>query len=123
MENSPLRSVNAPVRDAMTRRLQRRSVVDGKITLPAVPGMIDQYMSMCESLFATLGRPFNAEQLAHVREVLEGQLAEAYANSPRSNYYLRRSGRHDAQLPRQSRMVDGRGCLRKLDQHHGTATV
>jgi len=88
MENSPLRSVNAPVRDAMTRRLQRRSVVDGKITLPAVPGMIDEYMSMCESLFATLGRPFTADQLAHLKEVLEGQLAEAYANSPRSNIVI-----------------------------------
>jgi len=88
MDNPPLRSVNAPVRDAMTRRLQRRSVVEGKITLPAVPGMIDQYMSMCESLFATLGRPFTVEQLAHVREVLEGQLAEAYQHSPRSNIVI-----------------------------------
>jgi SAM-dependent methyltransferase len=88
MDNPPLRSANATVRDAMTWRLHRRSVVNGKITLPAVPGMIDQYMSMCETLFATVGRPFTAEQLAHVREVLEGQLAEAYANSPRSNIVI-----------------------------------
>jgi len=72
----------------MTGRLQRRSIVNGKITLPAVPGMIDQYMSLCETLFATPGRPFNAEQLAHVKAVLEGQLAEAYANSPRSNIVI-----------------------------------
>jgi len=88
MDNPPLRSVNPVVRDAMARRLQRRSVVTGKITVPAVPGMIDQYVAMCESLFATLGRPFNDEQLARVREVLEGQLAEAYANSPRSNIVI-----------------------------------
>ena len=88
MDNPPVRSVNAPVLDAMTRRLHRRAIVEGKITLPAVPGMIDQYMTLCESLFATLGRPFTAEQLAHVREVLEGQLAEAYANSPRSNIVI-----------------------------------
>ena len=89
MDGSPLRPVDAAAqRDAMTRRLHRRSIVNGQITLPAVPGMIDQYMSMCENLFATLGRPFNAEQLAHVREVLEGQLAEAYANSPRSNIVI-----------------------------------
>jgi hypothetical protein len=72
----------------MTRRLHRRSIVNGQITLPAVPGMIDQYMSLCESLFATVGRPFTAEQLAHVKSVLEGQLAEAYANSPRSNIVI-----------------------------------
>lgn len=72
----------------MTRRLHRRSVVNGSITLPAVPGMIDQYMTMCESLFTSVGRPFTPEQLAHVREVLEGQLAEAYAHSPRSNIVL-----------------------------------
>jgi precorrin-6B methylase 2 len=88
MDNPPLRAVNPAVRDAMARRLQRRSVVTGKITVPAVPGMIDQYVAMCESLFATLGRPFSDEQLARVREVLEGQLAEAYANSPRSNIVI-----------------------------------
>jgi SAM-dependent methyltransferase len=88
MDNPPVRSVNATVRDAMTRRLHRRSVVKGQISLPAVPGMIDQYMSMCESLFATVGRPFTSEQLGHVRKVLEGQLAEAYTNSPRSNIVI-----------------------------------
>jgi len=50
--------------------------------------MIDQYLSMCESLFTTVGRPFTAEQLNQVRAVLEGQLAEAYKNSPRSNIVI-----------------------------------
>lgn len=35
------------LREAMARRLYRRSVVSGSITLPAVPGMIDEYVSMC----------------------------------------------------------------------------
>jgi SAM-dependent methyltransferase len=88
MDNPPLRSVNSTVRDAMTRRLHRRSIVEGKITLPAVPGMIDQYMAMCEALFTTVGRPFTPEQLGQVRAVLEGQLAAAYQNSPRSNIVI-----------------------------------
>lgn len=87
MEQPPLRSVDA-VRDALARRLYRRSLVNGQITLPAVPGMIDEYVSMCETLFAGVGRAFTAEQLGQVRKVLEGQLAEAYANSPRSNIVL-----------------------------------
>jgi SAM-dependent methyltransferase len=88
MDNPPLRAVTATLRDAMTRRLHRRSVVTGQITLPAVPGMIDQYVSMCETLFTAVGRPFTTEQLGQVRTVLEGQLAEAYANSPRSNIVI-----------------------------------
>jgi hypothetical protein len=55
MGNPPLRSVNPTVRDAMTRRLHRRSVVNGTITLPAVAGMIDEYGPMCGSLFTTVG--------------------------------------------------------------------
>ena len=77
MDNPSLRSVNPTQRDAMTRRLHRRSVVNGTLTLPAAPGMVDQYVSMCELLFTTAGRPFTAEQLNQVRAVLEGQLAEA----------------------------------------------
>jgi SAM-dependent methyltransferase len=88
MDTPQLRSVDALQHDAMARRLHRRSVVKGQITLPAVPGMIDTYLSMCESLFATVGRPFTPAQLAHVKSVLEGQLAEAYANSPRSNIVI-----------------------------------
>ena len=72
-------------RDALARRLYRRSVVSGSVTLPAVPGMLDEYVSMCAKLFGGVGRPFSTEELDHVRTVLEGQLAEAYAASPRSS--------------------------------------
>ena len=50
--------------------------------------MIDEYVKMCETLFAGVGRRFTAEQLAHLKTVLEGQLAEAYAASPRSNIVI-----------------------------------
>lgn len=73
------------VRDALARRLYRRSQVKGEVTLPAVPGMLDEYVSMCAKLFEGVGRAFSAEELEHVRQVLEGQLAEAYAASPRSS--------------------------------------
>jgi len=78
MDTPPIRCVDALQRGAMTRRLHRRSIVKGQITLPAVPGMIDAYLSMCESLLATVGRPFTPEQPAHVKSVLQGRLAEAY---------------------------------------------
>jgi SAM-dependent methyltransferase len=90
MNNLPHRYVDPTLRlkESMARRLYRRSVVTGEITLPAVPGMIDEYVTMCDTLFAGVGRRFTAEQLAHVRTVLEGQLAEAYAASQRSNIVI-----------------------------------
>ena len=89
MENPPVRSANPTLlREAMARRLYRRSVVTGQITLPAVPGMIDEYVTMCDTIFAAVGRKFTAEQLAHVKTVMEGQLAEAYAASQRSNIVI-----------------------------------
>jgi SAM-dependent methyltransferase len=72
----------------MTRRFYHRSEVVSEITLPAVPGMIDEYVTMCANLFADVGRKFSAEELAQLRTVLEGQLAEAYSASPRSSIVI-----------------------------------
>jgi SAM-dependent methyltransferase len=76
------------LRESMARRLFRRSVSTGQITLPAVPGMVDEYVTMCDNLFAAVGSRFNAEELAHLRTVLEGQLATAYAATPRSTIII-----------------------------------
>lgn len=86
MDNPPLVSADPRlVREAMARRLHRRSVVGGQISLSAVPGMIDVYLTMCDNIFAAVGRRFTAEQLDHFKSVLEGQMAEAYAASQRSS--------------------------------------
>ncbi len=50
--------------------------------------MIDEYVTMCANVFADVGRRFTAEELAHARTLLEGQLAEAYAASPRSTIVI-----------------------------------
>ncbi|MCT7661590.1 class I SAM-dependent methyltransferase [Mycobacterium deserti] len=76
------------VQAALARRLYLRSVAAGKISLPAVPGLLDEYVAMCGKLFAAVGREFSAEEMAQVRSVLAGQLAEAYAASPRSNIVI-----------------------------------
>jgi SAM-dependent methyltransferase len=89
MENPPLRSFDPSLlREPMARRLYRRAVVTGQITLPAVPGMIDEYVRMCDNVFADVGVRFTAEQLGHLRTVVEGQLAEAYRGSHRSNIVI-----------------------------------
>ncbi|HTH88686.1 class I SAM-dependent methyltransferase [Mycobacterium sp.] len=89
MDSPPVGSVNPTLlREAMARRLYRRSVVTGQITLPAVPAMIDEYVTMCDKIFAAVGRNFTAEQLANAKSSLEGQLAEAFAASQRSNIVI-----------------------------------
>ncbi|MEI7781876.1 MAG: class I SAM-dependent methyltransferase [Planctomycetota bacterium] len=72
----------------MTRRLLGRAVASGEIRLPAVPGMLDEYQSLCERSFAALGVDFSAEQSGRLRDVLAGQLAAAYAASPRSEIVI-----------------------------------
>lgn len=88
-KNPPQRPVGPTLlREAMARRLYRRSVVSGQITLPAVPSMIDEYVTMCANIFAGVGRRFTAEELDHARTLLLGQLTEAYQASPRSNIII-----------------------------------
>lgn len=70
--------------ESMARRLFRRTVATGEITLPAVPSMVDEYVTMCDNVFAALGSKFSAEELTYLRTILERNLAEAYAATPRS---------------------------------------
>lgn len=72
----------------MVRRLQRRAIARGEIALPAVPGMLDDYVKMCDDLFLSLGVRFNAEELDHLRQVIEGQLNEAFSKTPRSDIII-----------------------------------
>ncbi len=76
------------IQRAMARRLLRRSVATGEIALPAVPGMLEEYVSMCATLFATLGSEFSAEQLDELRGILRDQLTEAFTASPRSEIVI-----------------------------------
>ena len=76
------------LRPAMTRRLLRRAVTSSRIRLPAVPALLDDYQALCERSFAALGVTFNAEQQARLKSVLAGQLAAAYAASPRAEIVI-----------------------------------
>ena len=89
MEDPSPRSFDpSTLREAMTRRLHRRSIVAGQITVPAVPGMIDEYVTMCENICAIVGAQQTAEESAGLRTLLETELARAYAASHRSNVVI-----------------------------------
>jgi SAM-dependent methyltransferase len=76
------------LREAMARRLYRRSVAMGQIAVPAVPSLIDEYVEMCDRLFASVGVQYSAEEFAQLKTVLETQLAEAFHTSSRSNIVI-----------------------------------
>lgn len=78
----------ARLRAAMTRRLHRRSVVAGEIRLPAVPGLIDEYVTMCQTIFTAVGRSFTSEQIVELEAILRDQLAQAYEASQRSEIVI-----------------------------------
>src|SRR6516225_9382717 len=73
------------LREAMVRRMYRRSLAEGQITVPAVPVMIDEYVQLCANLCATLGVPCTPEQSMQLRRVLEAELAKAFKASQRSD--------------------------------------
>ena len=81
-------ATGGPFRGPMVRRLLRRAAVSGQIRLPAVPAMLDDYQAVCERSFAAIGIAFDADQRAHLRTVLAGQLAAAYAASPRAEIVI-----------------------------------
>ncbi|AQA06508.1 SAM-dependent methyltransferase [Mycobacterium sp. MS1601] len=76
---------SSPQREAMSRRLMRRSAVSGQIQLPAVPSMVDDYVALCGNVFSDVGRAFNEVELDNLRQLLQRQLDEAFKQSPRSS--------------------------------------
>jgi hypothetical protein len=72
------------LREAMARRLYRRSVAMGQIAVPAVPSLIDEYVRMCDNLFASVGVQYSPEEFAQLKTALKTQLAAAFRASSRS---------------------------------------
>lgn len=57
----------------------------GEVLFPAVPSMLDEYVSRCLGTFAVLGTSFTEEEIAHLRAALRGELESAFSGSSRSN--------------------------------------
>jgi SAM-dependent methyltransferase len=89
MEGSSHTSAGPPMlHAAMARRLYRRSVATGQIKLPAVPGMLEEYVKMCDTVFGGLGAPFTPDQLELLRANLHKELTAAFEASARSNIII-----------------------------------
>jgi SAM-dependent methyltransferase len=53
-----------------------------------VPGMLDEYVKMCDNVFASAGVRYTPEQSAQLRAVLATELTNAYTASSRSNIVI-----------------------------------
>ncbi|HMJ13314.1 MAG TPA: class I SAM-dependent methyltransferase [Polyangiaceae bacterium] len=72
----------AVLRQAMLKRLPRRIAGRGQIVFPAVPSLLDHYVHNVNGVFSAHGRLFSAEELGHVRGILQKKLQEGFAASP-----------------------------------------
>jgi SAM-dependent methyltransferase len=88
-ERTPVMSQDpVALREALARRVRRRAIVNGSIALPAVPAMLEEYVVLCLDTFAAIGVTFSPEEIGHLRDALDSQLAQAYAESPRSQIVI-----------------------------------
>lgn len=76
------------LRAGLTRRLHQRATAEGTIVLPAVPSLLEEYVVMCDRVFTGIGVTFTEEQLDHLRNVLRGQLAQAFESTSRSKVVI-----------------------------------
>ena len=63
-------------------------MAEGQIRVPAVPGLIDEYTQLCNTICAGLGVPYTPEQSIQLRRVLEAELAKAFKSSQRSDVLI-----------------------------------
>jgi 2-polyprenyl-3-methyl-5-hydroxy-6-metoxy-1,4-benzoquinol methylase len=75
-------------RPALIRKVERKIAVSGKITLPAVPGMLDEYVERCAAIFASAGRAFSEHEKEHLRHAIGSQLDKAFGESHRSGIVM-----------------------------------
>jgi SAM-dependent methyltransferase len=72
------------VRQSMMRRLPRRYSGASRLTLPAVPALLDHFVEMLGKLFKLYGRAFSREELEHLRGLLEPKLDEGFRSARNS---------------------------------------
>ena len=89
MEEPPPKSFDSStLREAMVRRLYRRTMAEGQIVVPAVPGMLDEYVQLCGNMCAALGVWYSAEQSIQLRTMLDAELVKAFKASQRSEVVI-----------------------------------
>lgn len=89
MQDSPQTRVEPTVlMGAMTRRLRRRTEATATFTLPAVPSMLDEYVGICEKLFAAFAVDCTPAERERLTAKLDVELTKAFKRASRSNIVI-----------------------------------
>jgi len=79
------RETNASIlRKAMLRRLPRRLSTRADVSIAPVPGLLEHYVQMFNTIWTSLGRVFTEPELDQFRGVLKRKLEQAYEALVRS---------------------------------------
>ena len=70
---------------AMMDRVLRLGSAQGRLTLPAIPALLEDYVRLLLDTFQTNGVEFNEEEIAQLRGILQGQIDAAFSASSRSD--------------------------------------
>ena len=77
------------LRAAMMRRVGRRSAVTARLTLPAVPTLVESYITMLAATLAALGRALGDDQRTALRSQLDQAVAASWQVSPHGSIVVR----------------------------------
>jgi SAM-dependent methyltransferase len=77
------------LRAAAIRRLTKKVGVEGRIRLPAVPTLLEDYVERLRKMFAAYGRIFSDVEVTNLREILDAKLKEGFAISPYAHVIVR----------------------------------
>jgi SAM-dependent methyltransferase len=72
------------LRTAILARLPHRATGSGRFRWPAIPALLDEYLTTLAATFTGLGRGFDREELAELRASLDKELTAGFAASPYS---------------------------------------
>jgi SAM-dependent methyltransferase len=77
------------LRASVIRRLTKKIGVEGRIRMPAVPSLLEDYVEHLRKMFAAYGRIFSDPEVDSLRGILDGKLKEGFAASPYAHVIVR----------------------------------
>jgi SAM-dependent methyltransferase len=77
-----------PVRQALITKFRSRISTHWRVVLPVVPGLIDEYVRIADSMLTGACKSWAARTPEEKRATLQAELDEAFATSPRSRLLL-----------------------------------
>jgi SAM-dependent methyltransferase len=74
---------------SVIRRLTKKIGVEGRVRIPAVPSLLEDYVEKLRKIFAAYGRNFSEPEVDNLRTILDGKLKEGFAVSPYAHVIVR----------------------------------